>query len=256
MTESSAASVVGRPGSERDIACDPAELVRQAGNLPHACAKVRGVLFRCWQNRTTSRFARPFARWPQESRISTGRGGSVGQYHVAHVFLSFDQADALLAHATPVPLGVPHPEGQSVISGVARPCRGTPPLRPLPALPPATPTCWAPGTSDRGASGGTATNAGVFIPVADLPGVTAAELSGGTAAQQIANAVFGILKQVYNTISPSSFAALGITVANSEAKPSGGITTRTYSLTGQYIADIEAQSVGLDLFRGVELIAV
>ena len=95
-----------------------------------------------------------------------------------------------------------------------------------------------------GSSGGTATNAGVFIPVADLPGVTASELSGGTAAQQIANAVFGIVKQIYNTISPSSFAALGITVANSEAKPSVGITTRTYSLTGQYIADIDAQSVG------------
>jgi hypothetical protein len=91
---------------------------------------------------------------------------------------------------------------------------------------------------------GTSTNAGIFIPIADLPGVTSSELNPANSAPSTqANAVFGLLKQVYSVISPSSFAALGYSVGNSEAKPGVGLTTRTYSLTAQYLSDLNALSV-------------
>ena len=92
---------------------------------------------------------------------------------------------------------------------------------------------------------GTATNAGVFIPLAALPGVTSAELNPANPAAQLqGNAAFGLLKQIYNIISPSSFASLGLSVANSESKPAIGVTTRTYSLTAQYLSDIATQTIG------------
>jgi hypothetical protein len=94
-------------------------------------------------------------------------------------------------------------------------------------------------------SSGTATDDVLWTPLADLVGVTTSNLSTGTDASKAGNAVWGLLKQIYNVVSPSSFAPLGISVGYSESKPAIGLTTRTFSLTAQYFSDIAAQSVGM-----------
>ena len=91
---------------------------------------------------------------------------------------------------------------------------------------------------------GTSTNDGVFIPISDLPGLTAAELAAGESeAAKQARATFSTIKSIYGTLSPSAFSKLGFTVANTETSAGVGLKNRSYSVSTQYLSDIENSTV-------------
>jgi hypothetical protein len=89
---------------------------------------------------------------------------------------------------------------------------------------------------------GTATDAGLFIPVADLPGVDAAELDGTTAGSD--KAVLALLNVFYNTLSPTAFDKLGISVAKPNPTGQGSdLIAQNYSMVVDYLVDHEAQAI-------------
>lgn len=91
---------------------------------------------------------------------------------------------------------------------------------------------------------GTATAAGLLIPVADLPGIDAAELDGSVAGRD--KAVLALLNAYYDTISPANFDKLGIAVA--KANPTGAgndLVNQNYSATFDYYVDHETETVAM-----------
>ncbi|MEE3716285.1 hypothetical protein V2H45_05955 [Tumidithrix elongata RA019] len=92
---------------------------------------------------------------------------------------------------------------------------------------------------------GNATNDGVFIPVAALPGVLATELAAAQpATTKLSKAIFAILNQIYDTISPTTFNALGFTA--SKANPSGAGTdllNQNFSFTAQKLINFDTDTV-------------
>jgi hypothetical protein len=67
---------------------------------------------------------------------------------------------------------------------------------------------------------GNATNDGVFLPVATLTGVNAAELADAEPGHlKLGKAVLGMMEKIYSTLSPTAFNKLGFTV--SRANPTG-----------------------------------
>jgi hypothetical protein len=92
------------------------------------------------------------------------------------------------------------------------------------------------------AASGSAVAAGLYIPVADLPGVTASELDGTPTGAE--KAMFAILNAVYNTLSPSNFDKLGFSVA--KPNPTGvapDTINQNYTLTNQMMVDLSTLSV-------------
>jgi hypothetical protein len=90
---------------------------------------------------------------------------------------------------------------------------------------------------------GTATNAGVFIPVADLPGLTEAELAT-TGTELEGNLIYGILNALYTTLAPMT--TLGI-VSLAKGNPSGTGTNRFTESIGfgfQRVINFSAGTVG------------
>lgn len=91
---------------------------------------------------------------------------------------------------------------------------------------------------------GTATAAGLLIPVADLPSIDAAELDGSVAGRD--KAVLALLNAYYDTISPANFDKLGIAVA--KANPTGAgndLVNQNYSATFEYYVDHETETVAM-----------
>jgi hypothetical protein len=88
---------------------------------------------------------------------------------------------------------------------------------------------------------------GVFIPIAALPGLQSAELASSEAAlAKEAKALMSILERMYAVISPSSFAALGLTV--SKSSPTGGgvnIVNQSYSITYQKMVSLDGNTISV-----------
>lgn len=97
-------------------------------------------------------------------------------------------------------------------------------------------------TFEQFSSSGSAVGAGLFIPVADLPGVTSSELNGTPSGTE--KALFAILNKVYNVLSPSNFDKLGFSVA--KPNPTGvaaDTVNQNYTLSNQLMIDLSTLSV-------------
>lgn len=90
---------------------------------------------------------------------------------------------------------------------------------------------------------GAATANGLFIPIADLPGLTAAELAPGDGQVLLGRSVFGLLKKIYSSLSPSAFNKLGVAVGNSETRPGTLLTNRTYTYQASYVSNLSTNSI-------------
>lgn len=78
--------------------------------------------------------------------------------------------------------------------------------------------------------------AGVFLPVAALPGLLAAELAAGNARES--KVVLALMNQMYEVLGSSSFAKLGF--ALTKGNPTGvgpDLLTQSYGVTLSYIAN-------------------
>jgi hypothetical protein len=91
---------------------------------------------------------------------------------------------------------------------------------------------------------GTAVNAGVFIPVSDLPGSLATELeSGDSTASKTASFVFSVFKAIKNTLTTTSYLTtqlagniLGQSYNLAESVPEVTKKNHSYSLTTTFLA--------------------
>ena len=88
----------------------------------------------------------------------------------------------------------------------------------------------------------------LFIPVADLPGVNAAELAAGeSTANKEAKAILGLWNQLFNIASPVAFGRLGLTVT--KGTPAGGgsadLVNLTFSSTAQRLVNLANNSVAV-----------
>ena len=88
----------------------------------------------------------------------------------------------------------------------------------------------------------------LFIPVADLPGVNAAELAAGeSTANKEAKAILGLWNQLFNIASPAAFGRLGLTVTKST--PAGGgsadLVNLTFSSTAQRLVNLASNSIAV-----------
>lgn len=98
---------------------------------------------------------------------------------------------------------------------------------------------------------GAAVADGVFLPLASLPGVVAAELAAGQSAlAKEAKALMAILERMYQVIAPSSFAALGFTVTKSaptgvSVDASGSVVNQSYSVTWQKVVNLDLDVITL-----------
>lgn len=88
---------------------------------------------------------------------------------------------------------------------------------------------------------------GVFIPVAALPGVSAAELAAGEpAATKEAKVLLAMLNQFFNVLSPAAFNKLGFAVTKSA--PAGIIAdvfNQTFSATWQKLVNLDDNTVSM-----------
>lgn len=82
---------------------------------------------------------------------------------------------------------------------------------------------------------------GVFIPIADLPGVVAGELAAAEdTGKKVAKAILGALQGIANTL-PSN--ALGLTVTRATASPGTDLTNNILTLTSQFYVDHETKQM-------------
>lgn len=89
---------------------------------------------------------------------------------------------------------------------------------------------------------GTAEAAGLFVPISDLPGLDALELDGSTLGSD--KAVLAILNAFYDTLSPSSFDKLGISVSKPNPVGQGSdLIAQNYSAIFDFMADHETLSL-------------
>ncbi|MDS3861029.1 hypothetical protein RIF25_09430 [Thermosynechococcaceae cyanobacterium BACA0444] len=91
---------------------------------------------------------------------------------------------------------------------------------------------------------GTATEAGVFIPLAALPGITAEELDASAPAKE-SKAILSILTKVYTYIAALSSPVLGFAV--SKTTPSGAaldVVNQSFNATVNYLVNHAANTVG------------
>lgn len=91
---------------------------------------------------------------------------------------------------------------------------------------------------------GAAVAAGVFIPVADLPGLTAGELASAN-ADKVSKAILGLINTIYSVVSPGGFNKLGW--ALTKANPTGtgaDLISQNYGVTIQYQVDHATNTLG------------
>lgn len=94
---------------------------------------------------------------------------------------------------------------------------------------------------------GNAVADGVFIPVAALPGVVAAELA---AAQSVAlkegKALLAILNQMFNILSPTTFLKLGFAITKGiPAGSAADIVNLTFTATWQKMVNLDADTTSM-----------
>ena len=93
---------------------------------------------------------------------------------------------------------------------------------------------------------GTATADGVFIPIANLPGLDAVELAAAEPIEtKESKVLLALLNQIYDTISPTAFSALGLTM--SKSTPTGGgaadLVNLSFGSTWQKLVNLDTDTV-------------
>lgn len=90
---------------------------------------------------------------------------------------------------------------------------------------------------------GNAVAAGIFIPVAALPGVTSDRLeSGDTDKESVV--VNALLAAMYTALSPQNVSKLGVSVAKANPIGAGSdLINQNYSATFQYLANLETNAI-------------
>lgn len=93
---------------------------------------------------------------------------------------------------------------------------------------------------------GNAVADGVFIPVAALPGVLAAELAAAqSTALKEGKALLGLLNQMFNVISLAGFSKLGFAITKGiPAGVSADVANVTFSTTWQKLANLDNDTIG------------
>lgn len=86
-------------------------------------------------------------------------------------------------------------------------------------------------------AGGTASFDGIFIPVANLPGVTASELATAEGTKRISRVVAALLEQIYTVLSPTNFRKLGFAVTKTNPSVVGNSLSITYGTTIQRLSN-------------------
>lgn len=85
---------------------------------------------------------------------------------------------------------------------------------------------------------GAVTADGVFIPIAVLPGLSAAELAAAAAAElKEGKTVYSLVNQVYNVLSPTAFPKLGASTTRNETASVIDRKDRTYTFQFQLLAN-------------------
>lgn len=80
---------------------------------------------------------------------------------------------------------------------------------------------------------------GIFIPIANLPGLTAAELAGAVPqASKMARFLFSFGKKVHSVLSPASVPKLGFTVGRGETSNGLDLISRTFTYSITYSINI------------------
>lgn len=94
---------------------------------------------------------------------------------------------------------------------------------------------------------GNAVADGVFIPVAALPGVLAAELAAAqSTALKEAKSLLGMLNQIFNIVSPSTFNKLGFAITKGiPAGVSADVCNLTFTTTWQKLVNLDADTLGV-----------
>lgn len=87
--------------------------------------------------------------------------------------------------------------------------------------------------------------AGLFLPIADLPGVVAGEFADSeTQATKESKAALAIANAIHTYVSANSADIVGMTSTRAKASVSDSLDNLTYSFACQYIADLETETVG------------
>ena len=94
---------------------------------------------------------------------------------------------------------------------------------------------------------GSAVADGIFIPVANLPGLTSAELAAAQpATTKESKSIFAILNAIFATVSPSAFNKLGFAVTRGNPAGSGdNVFSQTFTHTWQKLVNLDAATIGV-----------
>lgn len=93
---------------------------------------------------------------------------------------------------------------------------------------------------------GNANGDGVFIPIANLPGVDAVELAAAEPIEtKESKVLLALLNQIYDTISPTAFSSLGLTMTKSTPTGGGGadLVNLTFGSTWQKLVHLDFDTV-------------
>ncbi|WP_024547127.1 hypothetical protein [Picosynechococcus sp. NKBG15041c] len=95
------------------------------------------------------------------------------------------------------------------------------------------------------AGAGNGVPAGLFLPIADLPGVVAGEFgSAESTATKTGKAALAIANAIHSYLSANAAQIVGMVSTRAKASASDSLDNLTYSFACQYLADLETQSMG------------
>ncbi|ANV84619.1 hypothetical protein AWQ21_09615 [Picosynechococcus sp. PCC 7003] len=99
--------------------------------------------------------------------------------------------------------------------------------------------------SSVSAGGGNGVPAGLFLPIADLPGVVAGEFADAQSqATKESKAALAIANAIHDYLSANSADIVGMTSTRAKASVSDILDNLTFSFACQYVADLETETVG------------
>lgn len=95
------------------------------------------------------------------------------------------------------------------------------------------------------AGAGNGVPAGLFLPIADLPGVVAGEFGAGESqATKVGKAALAIANGIHAYLVANQDSVVGMAATRAKASASDSLDNLTFSFSAQYLADLETQSLG------------
>ncbi|WP_030006326.1 hypothetical protein [Picosynechococcus sp. NKBG042902] len=99
--------------------------------------------------------------------------------------------------------------------------------------------------SSVSAGGGNGVPAGLFLPIADLPGVVAGEFADAQSqATKESKAALAIANAIHTYVSANAADIVGMTSTRAKASVSDSLDNLTFSFACQYVADLETETIG------------